>query len=77
MRCRSAIESSGRTAAIRDIRSPYRLDRVDDDVPFVHRVTAADLDVTPLPDAHAAADPAASNALTKPFGEDHDSLRPL
>jgi hypothetical protein len=62
---------------IRDIGSLDRLDRVDDDVPVFHRVSAADLDVKALPDANAAADPAAANPLTKPFGEDHDELRPL
>jgi hypothetical protein len=57
--------------SVGDIRPLDRLDRVDDDVSVFHRVSAADLDVKPLPDADAAADPSAPDAFTKPFGEDH------
>ena len=42
--------------------------------PFVHRVAGADADVRPLPDADAARDLAAANALAKPLGEDHGGV---
>src|SRR5712691_371658 len=57
---------------IGDIPEANRHDRIHDNVPLVHAVTAAHLDVGPHPDADAAPDPPASNSFAKTFGEDHD-----
>ena len=62
---------------MRDVFETNRLDRVHDDVPFVHRVTSADLDVRPHPDANAALDPSASNAFAKALREHHDPRSPF
>src|SRR5262245_44358413 len=54
-----------------DVGKRDRLDRVDDDVPVFHRIDAADLDVRPLPNPHAAGDPALAHAGAKALREHH------
>src|SRR5262245_2872701 len=58
---------------VRDVILDHRRDRIDDDVAVVHRVAATDLDVRARPDANAATDSAAANALAETFGENHGS----
>src|SRR5205085_12502826 len=48
-----------------------RDDRIDDDVPVVHRVAAAGFDVRMGPDPDAATDPTVSYSLAKTLSEDH------
>jgi len=54
-----------------DVRHLDRLDRVDDNVPLIHRIAAADLDVRTQPDANAATDASAANPFPKLPGEYH------
>src|SRR5437773_5901377 len=56
---------------IGDVREANRHDRIHDNLPVVHTVTTAHLDVGPHPDADAAPDPPASNSVAKTFGEHH------
>lgn len=56
-----------------DIRAPDLFDGLDDDMAVVHRVTAADFHVGVLPDADAAADAPAADALTKLPGKNHEA----
>jgi hypothetical protein len=51
-----------------------RFDRVHDDVPVVHLVTAAHLHMRTRPDANAASDSPASDSLAKALGEYHVGL---
>ena len=60
---------------MRNLRQTDGHDRIHHDLSFVHAVTTADLDVGPGPDADAAPDPPASNAVAKVFGEHHDLPR--
>src|SRR5689334_12627654 len=55
----------------RDVRFADLLDRLDEDLALVHWIPAAGLDVGVLPDADAAADPSAADALSEAFCEDH------
>src|SRR5438093_6484237 len=57
---------------IGDVRDTNRDDRIHHDLALVHGVTAAHLDVWPLPDADTASNPPASNAVAKAFGEQHE-----
>src|SRR6188768_1020956 len=55
-----------------DVRQADRLDRIHLDLAvLVHTVAAANLDVRPGPDAHAAGDFPPFDRLAKPLGEDH------
>jgi len=58
-----------------DVRHRNGIDRVHDDVAIVHLVTASDFDMRPGPDANAASDSAAADALAKRFREQHFSHR--
>jgi hypothetical protein len=72
-----AVETRLARKFIGDLRPLNRVNRVHDNMPLVHWVSAAHLDVEPLPDPDTAPDPSASNALTKAFGEDHTGSRLL
>ncbi len=54
-----------------NIRELNALDRINLDLPAIHRITIANLYVRPLPDAYAARDTAAANARSESFGEHH------
>ena len=54
-----------------DVLEPDRLDRIDDDGSFIHRVAAAHLHVRTRPDADAAADAAAPNTFAQFLLEYH------
>ena len=71
----SGSRSPTRCQIVGDVLQGDRLDRVHDHVAVVHGVGAAHLDVQPLPDPHGAADPAASNPLTKLLRENHRPCR--
>src|SRR6267142_3190115 len=55
-----------------DVRLPDRGYRIHHDVSLVHRVSTAHFHVEPLPDADAAPDSPAANAVAKTFREHHD-----
>ena len=59
-----------------DVSEAYRLDRIDDDLPFVHPISPSHLDVRTRPDSDAAANPSAPYAFAKVPGERH-GLRAL
>ena len=60
-----------------NIWKPYRLNRIDLNLAFLHTVSRAYSDAGTHPDAHAASDFSATYALAKPFSERHkESLRP-
>lgn len=69
---RPAAETGLSREIVGDIPQMNRRNRIHDDVPVVHGVTTARLDVRPSPDANAALDPSAPNSLAKTFGEHHD-----
>ena len=69
----NAIESRLAGQIVRDVVEGNRRNRIDDDVPILHRVAAAHLHLEPRPDANAAFDSAAPDPLAKAFGEHHDS----
>lgn len=54
-----------------DVLEPNGQDGIDDNVPVVHGITSADLDVAVRPHANAASDSAASNSFAKTFREYH------
>ena len=56
-----------------DVFETHRHDRVHHDLPVVHAVVTALLDVGPRPDANAAPDPSPSNSLAKSAGKHHDA----
>jgi hypothetical protein len=65
-------EETGGASKVRgDVGEADLFDGVDFDFPFFHAVAAADADVGAGPDADAAGDFAAANAVAKAFGEDH------
>ena len=73
------LEQIGHTAETRlsrqivgDIREINRHNLIHDDLPLVHTVTTAHLDVGSHPDPDAAPDPPASNSVAKALGEHHD-----
>ena len=68
----NTVESRLAGQIVRDVVDGNRRNRVDDDVPLVHRVAAANLDMEPCPDADAALDSPAPDSVAKPFGEHHD-----
>jgi hypothetical protein len=70
-----AAEAGLARQIVRDVRDTNSHERIDHNLPFVHAVSAARLDVRPRPDANAAPDPPALNPLPKTFGEHHDRLR--
>jgi hypothetical protein len=55
----------------RNVREAYRLDRVDFDLAFIHAVTPARFHAWRLPNAHAARDLAAPDAVAEPLGKHH------
>jgi hypothetical protein len=60
----------------RDVGEADGLDRIDFDFTFFHAITAAHLHVWARPDANAAGDVSATNAIAKALGEHHgESLR--
>ena len=61
---------------MRDVAHLDGLDRINDDVPVVHRIAAADLHVGPSPDTDAAFDPAAADPFAQAFREDHRAIKP-
>lgn len=59
-----------------NVWKPYRFNRVDLDLPFLHTVPRAYSDARTRPDAHAASDFSAAHSLAKSLGECHgNSLR--
>src|SRR3954463_7324594 len=54
-----------------DVRLVDGRNRVDDDVPLVHGISSADLDVELFPDANAAPNPSAPHAVAKALAEHH------
>jgi hypothetical protein len=59
-----------------NIRKSYRLNRIDLNLAFFHRVARADCDVGTRPDSYAASDFSAAHSLAKPLRERHEqSLR--
>ena len=66
---------AGLTRELRgDIRKPKRLDGIDFNLAFVHRIPAAHPDARTHPDANAAGDVAAPHAVAKTFREDHRGI---
>jgi hypothetical protein len=66
-----ALEPRFTGEIVRHVRDVNRRDRIHDDVPVVHSVTTAHLDMRTRPDANAAPDSAAADSLAKAFGEHH------
>lgn len=66
-----ALEAGFTRQIVGHIVEGHGLDRIHHDVALVHPVAPADLDVGPRPDANAAADPAAPDAVAKVRGERH------
>lgn len=56
---------------VSDVAERDWINRIDDDVAVVHRVTAAHLYVRTQPDANCAPDSSAPDALPKPLREQH------
>src|SRR5580765_3656354 len=54
-----------------DVSEAYRLDRIDDDLPFFHPIVPCHLDVRTRPDSDTAANPSAPYAFAKMPGERH------
>src|SRR6476646_5612508 len=67
----NALEARAARQFAGDVIKRNALDGIDDNVPILHRVDTADLDMRALPDAHAAGDPPLAHALAKAFGEHH------
>ncbi len=66
---------AGLTRELRgDIRKPNRLNGIDFNLAFVHRIPAAHPDARTHPDANAAGDVAAPHAVAKTFREDHRGI---
>src|SRR5580658_2441920 len=60
-----------------NIRKPYRFNRIDFNLAFLHAVSRAHSDARTHPNPHTASDFPASYTLAKPFSEHHEeSLRP-
>lgn len=57
-----------------DIRKPDRFNRIDLNLPFVHRIACADSDALTHPDPHATGDLAPTDAVAQTFGEDHGRI---
>src|SRR5262249_18231052 len=69
-----AVESRLAGEVVGDVAHVDRDNRVDDDVPVLHRVAVTDLDARLHPDADGARDPAAADAFAEAFGEEHATL---
>jgi len=69
-----ALEPGLSSQIVGDVRDRDGIDRIHDDVAIVHSVAAADFDVRPRPDANAASDSFAADALAKGFHEHHAPL---
>src|SRR5262249_43279275 len=69
-----ALEPGFTGEIVRDVLDSHRLNRIDDDVAVVHRITTAHLDVRTRPDANGASDPPAPDSLAKAFREHHRAL---
>ena len=72
----NAVESRLSGQIVRDLVDGNRCNRIHDDVPIIHRVAAAHLDMEPRPDADAASDSPAPDPLAKAFREHHDAASP-
>src|SRR5260370_41652650 len=59
----NAVEPRFARQIIRDVLETNPLNRIDDDLPIVHRVATARFDVRARPDADAAPDPPAADSL--------------
>lgn len=66
------VEARFARQIVSDIREPNRHDRIHDNLPLVHPVTTARLDVGPHPNADSTFDPPASNSFAKTFSEYHE-----
>ena len=66
-----ALEARLAGQIVRDVPHANRHNRIHDDVPVVHLIAPARLDVRPRPDADAAPDPPAPNSFAKTFREYH------
>ena len=66
-----AFEARAAREIAGDVGEGNGLDPVDHDVAAFHRIEAADLDVRPLPDPHAAGDPALADPFAEALGEHH------
>ena len=66
-----ALEARFARQVVGDVVERDRRDGIDDDVAVVHLITATDFHVRPRPDANAASNSAASNAVPKPLREHH------
>src|SRR6478736_1516387 len=69
----NAVESRLAGQIVRNVVDGDRRNRIDNDVSIVHRVAAADLDMEPRPDAYAALDSPAPDAVAQAFREHHGS----
>ena len=67
----NAVESRFACQIVRDVVDGNRRNRIDHDMPIVHRVAAAHLDLKPRPYADAAFDPPAPDSVAKAFREHH------
>ena len=69
-----AVEPRLLCQIVRDFIDGNRLNRIHDDVTFVHLVTTTYLDLKTLPDADGASDSPAADSLAKALGEHHVNL---
>jgi len=69
-----AVEPRTSCELRRNIRKPDRFNRIDLNLPFVHRIACADPDALTHPDPHAAGDLAPTDAVAQTFGEDHGRI---
>jgi hypothetical protein len=69
-----ALEPGFTGEIVADIRDLNRLNRIHDDMPIVHPVTATHLHMGTRPDANAASDSAAPDSLAEVFDEHHSGV---
>jgi hypothetical protein len=75
------VQNAKESGLSRQLRSniwkPYRLNRIDFNLAFLHTVSRAYSDAGTHPDSHTASDFSATYSLAKSFSERHEeSLRP-
>src|SRR5262245_38159002 len=70
-----AVEARLASQTVGNVGERDRLNRIDDDVAVVHRVTATHPDMRAHPDANAASDSPAPDSLAEVLAEHHMFLR--
>jgi hypothetical protein len=70
------VQNAEESGLAREFRSniwePYRFNRIDLNLAFLHKVARAYSDAGPRPDSHTASDFSATYSLAKSFSERHE-----